>query len=405
MNVLCRDRNCHCVHSANAKSSRAIRREVQAGVDVAIATKILTLACENRLDGVVLLAGDGDFVDAVKYVKETLNKKVFVVGFKDSLSARLMPYAESPNGVVILDDFVELVAAGGTGVVGNAIASSGSSNGSNGVARPRSPPSDGDFAAGLVPSAPSAAELWAATSRNNSSSRSNSTSNNSNISRQSSNNEALVRQLVNVGVADEAGCRIALEVANWNMDDALDALFAFKESQFSSAPRVSPPAAPVAAPVAAPAPVAAAPLVASDATPLLLQLQAEKQHQLQQEQQEHQRKQERLLKLLQQERMDEPPPPPVAKSPPPVAKSVTPPKSASPKSASPKLSARSSTSASSAASLAAANDESHALALVIMSSVRELQGMGFEGEAAERALHANGGDLGLALNSLLKQSS
>lgn len=405
MNVLCHDRNCHCAHSANGKSSRAIRREVQAGVDVAIATKILTLACENRLDGVVLLAGDGDFVDAVKYVKETLNKKVFVVGFKDSLSARLMPYAESPNGVVILDDFVELVAAGGTGVIGNGgNSNNGNSSGSNGVARPRSPPSDGDFAASLVPSAPSAAEMWAASSsRNNSSSRSNSNSNNSSnnnsISRQNSNNEELVRQLVNVGVADEAACRHALHVANWNIDEALDALFAQKEAQLSSPPRASPP-------VAAPAPVAA------DATPLLLQLQAQKQQQLQQEQQEQQRKQERLLKLLQQERMDEPAPPPivaapprVAKSPPPVAKSVTPPQSASPKSVSPKLSARTSTSSSSAASLAAANDESHAIALVIMSSVRELQGMGFEGEAAERALHANGGDLRLALNSLLKQSS
>lgn len=399
MNVLCHDRNCHCAHSANGKSSRAIRREVQAGVDVAIATKILTLACENRLDAVVLLAGDGDFVDAVKYVKETLNKKVFVVGFKDSLSARLMPYAESPNGVVILDDFVELVAAGGTGVIGSGASNNGNSNG---VARPRSPPSDGNFAVSLVPSAQSAAELWAASSsRNNSSSHSNSNSNNSNrsrSSRQNSNNhEDLVRQLVNVGVADEAACRHALHVANWSIDDALDALFAQKEAQSSSPPRVSP------------SDVGVAP-VAADPTPLLLQLQAQKQQQLQQEQQEQQRKQERLLKLLQQQRMDDQPPPPiiaapprVTTSPPPVAKSLTPPQSASPKSVSPKLSARTSTSTSSAS--LAANDESQAIALVIMSSVRELQGMGFEGEAAERALYANGGDLRLALNSLLKQSS
>lgn len=49
----------NCVHS---NASRPIYREVQAGVDVAIATKILTLAIEGQLDRVVLLAGDGDFV-------------------------------------------------------------------------------------------------------------------------------------------------------------------------------------------------------------------------------------------------------------------------------------------------------------------------------------------------------
>ena len=46
----------------HSNASRPIYREVQAGVDVAIATKILTLAIEGQLDRVVLLAGDGDFV-------------------------------------------------------------------------------------------------------------------------------------------------------------------------------------------------------------------------------------------------------------------------------------------------------------------------------------------------------
>ena len=41
----------------------------QAGVDVAIATKILTLVCEDQLDTLILIAGDGDFLDALKVSK------------------------------------------------------------------------------------------------------------------------------------------------------------------------------------------------------------------------------------------------------------------------------------------------------------------------------------------------
>jgi uncharacterized LabA/DUF88 family protein len=402
MNVLCRERNCNCVHSANGRTGRAIRREVQAGVDVAIATKILTLACENRLDSVVLLAGDGDFVDAVKYVKETLHKKVFVVGFKDSLSARLMPYAETPHGVIVLDDFADVIAQGATGAIGGAVTSS--SGASSGAARPRSPPSDNDFVASL-PSVPSAAEMWAMSSSRAAPPQPQPPT----VARSASNNEALVKQLFEVGIADEAACRAALQRVNWSMDAALDELFAQNASQAY----VQPPTPVVVAAAAPPVVVvaAAAPTVAPAApsptreepTALLLKLQAQKQQQIQQQlqQDDQQRKQDLLLKLLKQDRVDEPesPPPPV-KTVAAIKASPSPPQSVSPKSVSPKSSSpRSSVSA--ASTPADYND----LVLIHLSSLKELQGMGFEIEAAKRALHEAGGDLSTAVNSLLKQST
>jgi hypothetical protein len=54
---------------------------VQAGVDVAIATKMLTLVCEGVLDVLFLVAGDGDFLEALKYIADTRHKKVYLAGF------------------------------------------------------------------------------------------------------------------------------------------------------------------------------------------------------------------------------------------------------------------------------------------------------------------------------------
>lgn len=98
-----------CPNARCAYSRQPIERTVQAGVDVAIATKILTMACEDQYDTLVLLAGDGDFADAVQYVKERRRKRVVVCGFSNSISNRLLPYAER-GGVVALDRFLAPVS-------------------------------------------------------------------------------------------------------------------------------------------------------------------------------------------------------------------------------------------------------------------------------------------------------
>lgn len=57
----------------------------------------------------VLIAGDGDFKDMVEFFTETLYKKVWIFGYKSSLSASLHEKA-SPGCVFFLDDIWEAIS-------------------------------------------------------------------------------------------------------------------------------------------------------------------------------------------------------------------------------------------------------------------------------------------------------
>ncbi|MGD0901538.1 MAG: NYN domain-containing protein [Terracidiphilus sp.] len=91
-----KDLEVRCMHCNQATS-----RQVQKGVDVGIATLILKLASQNQYDRLILAAGDGDFEDAIDYVKSELHKEVWIVGFHDSVSADLQSYADQ---VIWLND-------------------------------------------------------------------------------------------------------------------------------------------------------------------------------------------------------------------------------------------------------------------------------------------------------------
>ena len=76
-------------------------RQVQKGVDVGIATLIIKLATQNLYDRLILSAGDGDFEDAISYVKSELHKEIWISGFNNTISADLQSYADR---VIWLDD-------------------------------------------------------------------------------------------------------------------------------------------------------------------------------------------------------------------------------------------------------------------------------------------------------------
>ena len=76
-------------------------RSVQKGVDVGIATLMIKLAVQNVYDRLILSAGDGDFEDAVQFVKSDLRKEVWAHGAQASLSVDLQSYADR---VLWLDD-------------------------------------------------------------------------------------------------------------------------------------------------------------------------------------------------------------------------------------------------------------------------------------------------------------
>ncbi|MFT4100162.1 MAG: NYN domain-containing protein [Burkholderiaceae bacterium] len=70
-------------------------RQVQKGVDVGIATLIIKLAAQNVYDRLILSAGDGDFEDAISYVKSELRKEFWVSGSMNNLSPDLQSYADN----------------------------------------------------------------------------------------------------------------------------------------------------------------------------------------------------------------------------------------------------------------------------------------------------------------------
>ena len=93
MDVICPNKR--CPHSSR---SQPIRRIVQAGCDVAIATRMLTLCCEGEMDTCVLLAGDGDFEEAVQFVRDNRRKRFVIVASGASIAARLISYASRLRG-------------------------------------------------------------------------------------------------------------------------------------------------------------------------------------------------------------------------------------------------------------------------------------------------------------------
>lgn len=87
--------------TVHCPSGESIQRHVQKGVDVGIATLIVKLASQNMYDRLILSAGDGDFEDAISFIKEHMYKEVWLCGFQDTISADLQSYA---NQVVWMDD-------------------------------------------------------------------------------------------------------------------------------------------------------------------------------------------------------------------------------------------------------------------------------------------------------------
>jgi uncharacterized LabA/DUF88 family protein len=82
-------------------------REVQKGVDVAIATLVIKLAAQGVYDRLILSAGDGDFEQAISYVKSDLKKEIWISGLQSNLSTDLQSYSDE---IVWMDDLYPAIA-------------------------------------------------------------------------------------------------------------------------------------------------------------------------------------------------------------------------------------------------------------------------------------------------------
>ena len=74
--------------------SHQFHRSVQKGVDVGIATLIVKLAAQGVYDRLILSAGDGDFEEAIDFVKSDLHKEVWMCGSEKNLSPDLQSLAD-----------------------------------------------------------------------------------------------------------------------------------------------------------------------------------------------------------------------------------------------------------------------------------------------------------------------
>ncbi|MGB6688077.1 MAG: NYN domain-containing protein [Terracidiphilus sp.] len=77
------------------------RTPTEKGVDVAIATKMLTHAINRAFETAVLVSGDKDYLDTVRTIKN-MGLRVEIVSFRRSLSQDLA--TESSARVIYLDD-------------------------------------------------------------------------------------------------------------------------------------------------------------------------------------------------------------------------------------------------------------------------------------------------------------
>lgn len=94
------------LHSRCPSCGTSFDRYVQKGVDVAIATLMIKLATQGVYDRVILSAGDGDFEDAINYIKSDLRREVWLNGAQSTLSVDLQCYADK---VLWLDDMLPAI--------------------------------------------------------------------------------------------------------------------------------------------------------------------------------------------------------------------------------------------------------------------------------------------------------
>lgn len=90
---------CRCPNCNNE-----FERKVQKGVDVGIATLMLKLL--NNYDCLILFGGDGDFSDAISYLKDQ-NKSLWLLGKFGSIAGELQ---STVGRVIWLDDIVKKIA-------------------------------------------------------------------------------------------------------------------------------------------------------------------------------------------------------------------------------------------------------------------------------------------------------
>ena len=76
-------------------------RNVQQGVDVGIVTLLMKLAVQDQYDRLLLSIGDGEYQEAISFVKREFQKEIWLCGYEGTISPDLQCYADN---ILWLDD-------------------------------------------------------------------------------------------------------------------------------------------------------------------------------------------------------------------------------------------------------------------------------------------------------------
>jgi uncharacterized protein (TIGR00288 family) len=80
-------------------------RQLEKGVDVALVTRLLSLAFEDTFDVAIIVSGDTDYIDAIRVIKD-LGKRVEIAAFKGSIGRDLKFLADK---FIAIDDIAEQI--------------------------------------------------------------------------------------------------------------------------------------------------------------------------------------------------------------------------------------------------------------------------------------------------------
>lgn len=91
------------------KCKKTFLFKYEKGVDVALAAQLIIFGGlkTGNLDKIILIAGDGDYQEAVRYVRQEVGKDVQIVSWRRALSRDLEKLTNKPS--IILDDHWETV--------------------------------------------------------------------------------------------------------------------------------------------------------------------------------------------------------------------------------------------------------------------------------------------------------
>jgi len=102
-----------CEYASKGKGVGGFPTKVQREVDIAIAIRPVKAKIDHpTMKNLILLAGDGDFTDMVKFMKDTFNVRVLMFAWSASVNYDIL---QKVSDVVYLDEIFDKISTASLG--------------------------------------------------------------------------------------------------------------------------------------------------------------------------------------------------------------------------------------------------------------------------------------------------